>query len=434
MEIFLKGSRLCTSCVPEIVRKLLFLCMVLAFSVLLTSGIQASEQQNIESYENLDARWLPWIGSWRLVSNTINTVGTPLNEEYLLKIRPGDEGKFVTMESSRDRVVMFKEKIAADGLRHPLNEDECSGWYSYSWSESGKRLLFNGESSCIDDLTQTISGMLLVDTIGEFVDIKLLRNGEEKAITIRRYRNADIDVGTPIPRVLSKAYIARGSTDTSFTIDEVIELSGKVEPEVLEAALVEMHSSFPINSKQLIRLSDAGVPSQIMDLMVALSFPKKFTVERAALSWVMTADSFRAPYYHWPMSPWYWTTSVQMLYGYRYWGWNWYQGYGWYPYSYQYYPYSHQYYIPGGGGSAAHSGNLVKERGYTRVYPGNSGTRKRYAQPRNAQAAGGGGNQQSSSRSFTSSGGVSTGSGYSAPSASPGGYSGGGGIGTAIPR
>ncbi len=418
---FIQKNGLRAASVRKIARNLLFLCTALVFSLPLTSGTWASEQQDIQSYENLNARWEPWIGSWRLVSNTINTVGTVLKEEYLLTIRPDEKGKFVTMESARDKTVMFEEKIEADGERHPLNKDGCTGWYSYSWSETGKRLLFKGESSCTGNLSQKISGILIIDTIGDCVDIKLFKSGEEKAITIRRYRSVENGFVSPAPIIPSKAFVARMSAGTKFSIDEVIELSSKVEPEVLEAALVEMRSPFPVNSKQLVRLSDAKVPSQIVDLVVALSFPEKFTVERTALSWVKTVSDFYAPHYHWPMSPWYWTSSAYLLYGYQYWGWDWYQYYGWYyPYNYNYVPHG------GGGSSSVSSGRLVAGQGYTRVYSGNSGSQRRYAHPRNAQAESTTASSSSASSSGASSGASAGAGGYSAPSASPSGYSSGG--------
>ena len=433
-ELFMHENGVYAAFARIIVRHLLFLCIALTFSMPLTSETWASEQQNIESYENLDTRWLPWIGSWRLVSSTINTVGSALREEYLLTIRPDDKGEFIIMESSRDKTVMFEERIKADGLRRPLDKDECTGWYVYSWSETGKRLLLNGESSCAGDPSQTISGLSMIDTIGDWVDIKLLKSGEEKAITIRRYRNVEDDSVTPFPMIPTKASVARISAATSFSIDEIIELSGKVEPEVLEAALVEMGGPFPVNSKQLVRLSDARVPSQIVDLMVALSFPDKFTVERMVISQVKASpiSRSRSPYCYWAMCPWYWTSSVYFPYGYRYWGWDWYRQFGWYyPYGYGYIPHS-------GGSSTDSSGKLVAGHGYTRVYPGNSGSQRRYARPRNAQATQGTTSRSSSSSSAAPSSGsssaASAGSGYSSPSASPSGYSGGSSTGTARPR
>ena len=429
IELFMQENGLHKACTRKIVCGLLCLCIPLLFSMPFTSETWASEKQNIESYENLDARWLPWIGSWRLVSNTTNSVGIVLKEEYLLTVRPDDKGEFITMESSRDKTVMFEEKIKADGLRRPLDKDECTGWHTYSWSETGKRLLFNGESSCAGDSSQTISGISMIDTVGDWVDIKLHKSGKEKIITIRMYRNVEDDSVTPAPVIPSQARFARISVGTKFSIDELIELSGKVEPEVLEAALIEMRSGFPVNSKLLMRLSNAKVPSKIVDLVVALSFPEKFTVEGTAISWVKDPSRFRAPYYHWPMCPWYWTSSVYYPYGYRYWGWDWYQRYGWYPYSYGYVPHS-------GGSGTDSNARLIAGHGYSRVY---SGSQRRYAQPRNIQATRGTTSQSSSSSSAASStatasggsSGVSSGGAY----ASPGGYSSGGSsAGSAQPR
>ncbi len=435
-----------------IVRSLLFFCITFILSMPLASALRASEEQNLESHENLDVRWLPLIGSWRLTSNTINTMQTPLKEEYLLTIHPGDDGNSVTIESTRNQAPMFEERIEADGLRHPLDKDGCTGWYSYTWSDNGTRLLFNGESSCADNLSQKISGISLIDTIGDYVDIKLLKSGNEKAVTIRRYLKTDIDIGAPAPLILSKAFKGRIAVGKKFSIDEVIELSNKLEPELLETALVEMNNSFPINSKQLIRLSNANVPSQVVDLMVALSFPEKFTVEKSTPLWVEASPDFTASHNQWPLYPWYRTTSAYFFHGYHYWDWDrylrfgWYPsnyGFGWYPYDYVvgWYPYNfYGYGYPHSGGSGGNnSGRLVSGQGYISVSPRNSGFQRRYAQPRNAQAANNGSSSSSSAGSSSAATGggssvSSTGTGYSAPSASPGGYSGGGIGGTARPN
>ena len=436
---FIQGSRPHATFIHIVFCSLLFLCIALVLSMPLTFQLWASEEKNMESYENLDNHWLPWIGSWRLVSSTINSIGPPLKEEYLLTIRPDKEGNFITMESTRDKTVMYEEKIETDGLRHPLNEDGCTGWYSYSWSETGNRLLFNGESSCVGDLSQKISGISIIDTVGDYVDIKLLKSGDEKAITVHRYQHVDSDLNTPAALILSKAYNARISAGKGFSLDEVIELSSKVEPEVLETALVEMHNPFPVNSKQLIRLSDAKVPSKIVDLVVALSFPEKFTVEKATLSWVKTSPSFMAPQYLLPISPWYWTPFACLLHDHRYYDWDWDWYLDWYLQSW-WYPYEYGYINYGGGAGTDNNGKLVSGQGYTRTPPANSGSQRRYAVPRNAQATRITTNQSSSRSSGVSSSSATTtssgtssassgasfgGSGSSSPSASPGGYSSG---------
>jgi hypothetical protein len=418
-----------------IVQNVLLLGFVFLISMPLPKEALAFEQPNIENYENLDTRWLPWIGSWRLVSEAEATMDSTLKDQYLLTVSLGDSEKSIIMKGYRDEQVLFEEKIETDGLRRPMEKDDCTGWQSCAWSETGKRLLFSGESSCSSDLSQQVSGMSFIDDAGDWLDIQLLQSEEEKAITIRRYRNVDADTIPPGGTSIDSARIARLTAGTGFSIDEIIELSGKVDPEVLEAALVEMHKPFPINSKQLIRLADAKVSTRIIDLMVALSFPDKFIVEQTIISRVQEPvfqpepSHLHRPHHCWacacPTYPWYWATSIYPWYDYwyldRYYWPGWYYDAWWHP-SY-------------GGGYGFKTGTLVKGHGYTRVYSESSAPpQPRYARPRNAATAQGARSFQPtgsstatpSSTSSSRSSNVSTAVPRSnSPSASPSGYSSG---------
>ncbi|MBN2317532.1 MAG: hypothetical protein JXR49_00555, partial [Acidobacteria bacterium] len=300
-------------------------------------------------------------------------------------IGPGDDRNTVSMKAFRGETVLFEDAIVTNGLAQPLREKECSGWYQYSWSETGKRLLFESKSSCPGELSQKISGLSIINKNGEWLDIQLLQRQEDRFITLRRYapvphKNADSDKYN-IGRVGS----SRISAGTGFSISEVVELSRKVAPEVLEAALVEYHEPFPINSKTLVYLSDAGVPSQVTDLMVALSFPEKFTVEPRTVSVEPRSDSAQSegdiyyvypPYGHYyvidPLFPWYWTPYTYSLYWSSGWGiWS------------GYYPYWGSPVYPGGVYRSNNSGRLVAGRGYTRI------DQRRFARPKSGSAASG---------------------------------------------
>ena len=58
----------------------------------------------------------------------------------------------------------------------------------------------------------------------------------------------------------------------------MIEASPHVAAPALEAALVESRATFGLNARRLIQLDDAGVPSSVIDLMVALTYPQAFSV------------------------------------------------------------------------------------------------------------------------------------------------------------
>jgi len=390
----------------------------ITLGLLLVAGgqLQAAGHSNSQRDTAIDSRWLPWIGSWRQVSNTVNTTDRDLKGEYLLNISPGKRETAVNVKAFQDETALFEDTIVADGSSQSLKDKECSGWHKYSWSNTGKRLLFESESSCPGELPREISGISVIDDRGEWLDIQLLQDQSERIITIRRYSLIDEaeDLAGYGIRATRRAHLASGA---NFSINEIIELSNKVASEVLEAALMELHKPFKINSKTLIRLADAGVPTPVIDLMVALSFPEKFHFERDIISIAEKADSTLSrpgsgypypPYLYDPFFPWYWTAST-------------------YPY-YWYYPRGVWpgvcygcYYGPGygGGDGQRSSGRLVAGHGYTRVNPRDSSS----AQQRSSAAPPPGSRGISSG----SSGGVS-------PSASPGGYSGGSSSGRARPR
>jgi hypothetical protein len=379
--------------------------------LLLVAGgqLQAAGQFDSQRDTAIDSRWLPWIGSWRLVSNTVNTTDRDLEGEYLLDISPGKRETAVTVKAFQDEKVLFEDTIVADGSSQSLKDKECSGWHRYSWSDTGKRLLFESESSCPGELLRKISGIFVIDDYGEWLDIQLLQDQNERIITIRRYSPVDEaeDLAGHGIRATRRARLASGA---SFSIDEIIELSNKVASEVLEAAIMELHKPFKINSKTLVHLADAGVPTPVIDLMVALSFPEKFHVVRDTIHLAEKADSTSSvsgrgypypPYMYYtvydPFYPWYWTPYTYPYYWYSYWGvWP---CYGCYPGP-----------GPGGGDGQRTSGRLVAGHGYTKVNPRDSSS----AQPRNSATPPPG--------SVSSSSGSS---GASFPSSSPSGYSSG---------
>jgi hypothetical protein len=436
---------------------LLIFSVFLMIFLSLNGNARAAAQLNSDNIKNLDSRWLPWIGSWRLVSNTVNESDSSLEGEFLLTITPGGERSSVVMTGSQDGLVLFDKKLVAIGTRQPVQESDCTGWYEYSWSDTGKRLLFNSESTCTDGRPRTISGISIFTNDREWSDIQLTQSGDERIITIRRYSTADRNLNALGIREAAVVNRGRVEAGTNLSIDEIIELSGKVAPEVLEAALIELRKPFKLDSKTLERLADAKVPPQVVDLMVAFTFPDRFTVERHTIAPIeKTAPPPIRTYigypYPWspfgfwslydPLFPYYYYSSLAYWWGYGYW-WN--------------YPYWRPSFYPGGG-YGIDRGRLIAGDGYSKVNPRVSGSGSRRARPRNGITRGttgrsGGGYSQStgssgsstpsgsgssggSSGSGATSGGGSSGgsSGSSAPSASPGGYSSGGGGGQAQHR
>lgn len=188
------------------------------------------------------------------------------------------------------------------------------------------------------------------------------------------------------------------------------EANGKVAPETLQAALVELKSGFDLNSQRLIELDQAGIPDSVIDLMVALSFPKRFVVEKntsgSGGSWGVSGFDSMWPYFTEP----YVYTSYYAPFGYRYWG------------------YYDSYYFQGPGFVIVNPEPSIQPSGDGRVVDGRGYTRVRRSDPDPSgrpSGSGSGGGTASAGASSSNGGGVSS-SGYSGR--------GGGGDRTAQPR
>jgi uncharacterized membrane protein YgcG len=171
---------------------------------------------------------------------------------------------------------------------------------------------------------------------------------------------------------------------------------------VVEAALVETHTMFPLTSRDVIGLDEAGVPDRLIDVLVALSYPKKFVVERAAAT----------------------TTVLPPLFGFGDPFYDDYGGYYYSPFAYTYggyyYPYafSPAYFVGGGDeGSttprASGSGRVIDGVGYTRVTTREPPQTARGNNGATGDTSGGGSSSSSSGGSTVSSQGFSGGGGSS---------------------
>jgi hypothetical protein len=374
--------------------------------------------------------WDLWAGCWTLTEETTDegssTIARLLGLGAPRTKGPGDARVCVTTD--RPSTATFSttfgdrpaisETIVADGSEQPLADAECRGWQRAAWSTLGPRLFASAEMTCGTQAPRKVSGLSMMMAGPTWIDIQMVESQGQRNLRVRRYyRAAD---GPAVRRTATPRLVPR------LTFAEVKEASARVAPEVLQAALIELKGGFDLDSRRLTELADAGVSRGVIDLMVALSFPKKFVVERPVTSsgggggysggW--SFDSFD-PSWAFYSSP-YLFTSYYAPFGYRYWGY-----------------YDNRYFTgpgfvvinPNGGGPTpaepSGDGRVVDGRGYTRVrradpVPVNSG----YAGGLNTSSSSGSG---SSGSSGSGSSGVSS-SGYS------GGGSGGGGDRTAQPR
>lgn len=390
------------------------------------SAAQAAPQPPV------DNQWGVLVGCWQLLDESVADESDVTAEEVAggtmprrsrntnrtqVCVEPGPtarEARFTTRVGGR---TALEEMVTADGADHPMVDSECTGTKRSEWSTLGPRLFTRADISCGGQEVRKVSSLTMLTKGPTWVDIQLIDIAGRKNIRVRRYTRSTPDGAVKAP--------APFAGETRWTTADVKEAAGKLTPETVQAALVELGEGFDLNGKKLVELDKAGVPDNIIDLMVALTYPAKFVVERPSASggyygsggfigglsaaWPWVADAMFWPSYYSPFA-------------YRYWGY----------FDPSYVPGSGYVVVgnPGGGGNgepiASGTGRVVDGHGYTRV-------RNREADPVRSNFGHDGGGTNST---YSSGGGASSSGGSSGVSS--GGYSSGGGGGdggrTAVPR
>jgi uncharacterized membrane protein YgcG len=383
----------------------------------------------------VDPRFASWLGCWRLNDDLTGTGAR-------MCITPEKDG--VRLQTVVGTNKGIDEHVIPDGVSRPISDPECKGNEQAEWSKDGARIFRTTNVTCGKEPARTIKTVAFLAPGPAWVYVQhVIGDSAAASVRVQRYRravNQNLADGSRAPQPDSIA--ARVTPEqTQWSVEDVIEASDKLPVAAIQAALTELHHGFDLNKKTLIALDDGGVNESVIDLMVALTYPKKFVVERAsggsAASGVSTGSGWFDPF----LSAQYATPLMNCYtpygYGYRSYysmcgpGYYGSYGYNYYGYGYPYYPY-----YPGGGwvdvgvnppitgGPIAPQpeGRVVNGHGYTQI-------RDRQPEPSPRINSSGNGSGWNGNSGGASSSGYSSGS---SNSGSSGGGSGGGDSGARI--
>ena len=347
-----------------------------------------------------DSRWLPWLGCWQLVADAVQSSSLldrsgesepRQREERLVCVVAASEGAAV-LKTFADGELLLEETLFADGVQRPVELSGCRGHQRTQWSRDGARLFFRSEMTCENQSHRSFSGVSFLRVWGTWVDIQAFASGTEREVVIRRYRPAspgaaaELGLKSLSPDEATAVSTARVRTSQPLDIDDFVEASEVIEPEALEAALMESGTTLELNGKTLIGLADAGISPGTIDLMLALAYPERFEVSRETSSSGYGGGASVGEY------------------GYDYWDSFYFAPFGYY---YWYTPYrSFFVYRPVVPDESVSGGRLVKGRGYTRV------GRTRTERSADGSSSKRGGSRTDSSSSDSSGGSAGSG-GYS---------------------
>lgn len=382
--------------------------------------------------QDTDPRWHPWLGCWQLweeqldpsaltETRTASDETAALLDRTSVCVRPGSSESEVDLTAVARNQVLVERTLVADGTRREIQEPECVGWEQSEWSFDGRRLFTHAELRCGDDTPRTITGVSLLTSSSVWVDIQVVDFETRQLVEVRRYtpvgagREATwLDPGTARGVDPNDIRQARRESAAPLDLRDIEEASRKTTPRVVETLLVETEPRLPLDSETLIALDNAGISGGVIDLLVGLSYPDHFVVERRDRSGSWSSRPFSGfGGFHDPM----WYDRYYPYYitplGHYSWG----RGYNPYLFGAVATPFV---VVPTTLENDVGRARAVDGQGYTRVAP--RVTTPRVAMPRGGSASPGGYTSGGNSGGGTSSG---TGSGGSSGGASRGGTSSG---------
>ena len=405
--------------------------VLLAFLLLVAAA--PARTQLPQSAPQVDPRWEAWLGCWQPMSGPAKVAGDTTSAPLVCVI-PAVGSAGVDVATIADGKVVTRERIEATAEQRTVTRDGCSGWESAQFAAQGQRVFLTAEYTCPGDLKRTTDELMAITPDGEWLDVRgAAVRGLPEGVRVLRYRQAPGSAAVPsdlawaLQGSAMAVSTAREAAEAPPETDDVVEASHRLSARIVEAWLVEEGEGFALDARQLGQLKSAGVPDRVIDVMIALSYPKVFAIDLASHSGQRRApepgtyDRRPSMYglgYDSPFgcySPYSWDCNSP--YGWGYYSPYFSSPYGYYsPYGYWsgygFYPSGGVVVVAGGGGQVARHGQMMIGRGYT------AGAAGQGARPTRARGSSSG---QSSSSGRSPSGSASSGS--SSPSSSSSGSS-----------
>ncbi|MGQ0639774.1 MAG: hypothetical protein ACT4P6_03240 [Gemmatimonadaceae bacterium] len=362
--------------------------------------------------QDVDSRWQPWLGCWEAIDTDSDGYVT---KKPRICVIPTSTPSTVEIVSMVFDSVALRQRIDASGEQRSNTKDGCTGWERAQWSSNGQRLYLRSSHTCAGGLTRLSNGVMAMSTAGRWLDVLGVVAGTTQGVRVAQYRDVTgegslpSEISTALAGRWSRLSDARIAAMAPLTTQDVVEASRFLDPGVVQAWLAERGEGFALNANRLVELEKAGVPSVVIDVMVALSYPQVFALNRSRVEgatgesvtqgaagggralWLYGWDPFYSPY------------------GYRYgYGYGYGHGYGgWY------YGNRPVVIVRQPNKDETRHGRVSKDRGYT---PGSGAPRRGGSAEGSSGSSGSSGSAGSASSGGASSKSPSSGSGSSSGS------------------
>lgn len=315
--------------------------------------------------QEMDERWLPWTGCWL-------EVDAPADSPMLCVV---PEGEGVAVMAVTRAGPTQRSAWIGDGVTRPVSTAGCTGEEAAEFSSDGRRIYLRSRQTCEGEVERSTRSLIAMVDRDQWIYVRAMDVAGRSVAYVKQYRPAPatrvegagmVDDLAAVENRGEAADAARLAAAAPITVEAMIEANARTDPEAVRAWIAERGEPIRLDADRLVQLADAGVPPEVIDVAIAVSYPERFAVSREPQRDITDDRRAFTPWgYYGFFDPFYYDPYFYNL-GYRY------------PYSY-YNPWRRSYfgynYGPtvvvvqptdgdddGGGG-----GRLVKGRGYTRT-------------------------------------------------------------------
>lgn len=251
---------------------------LLGASALLLAGAATADAQAAGP----DPRWRAWLGCW----SPVNAEGAVPAGAPLTCVVPASGTGGVELVVVSEGRVAARERLDVTGERRPRQADGCDGWEQAQWSADGRRLHLRDSATCSGGVTRASSGILAFAPDGDWLEVRSASVGTGAGVRVTRHRHVSPSAAVPA-EVASALAASRRDEEVRLALggpistDEVADAVRLSDAPVVEAWLAARGQGFTLDARRLTQLADRGVPPRVIDVMVALSYPKVFALNPA---------------------------------------------------------------------------------------------------------------------------------------------------------
>lgn len=242
----------------------------------------------VEAQEpNTRLGWQAYLGCWARPASPVE-VDRPeeeaVDDGVLCFVASGEDVEMLTIV---DGAITHREPFPADGQPRMVEQDGCTGTETSRFSHDQRRIYVTSEATCQDGAPRRSTGIISMPGPSEWLDVRAMEVDGRATAWAQWYqrtsnsalREVGLESGEMEGPVALRA--AASYLSSQVTIEDVIDASQNVHPEAVSAWLAQAARPFArLDADDLVRLDDAGVPGSVIDVVVAVSFPERFALNR----------------------------------------------------------------------------------------------------------------------------------------------------------